>query len=190
MGRGGRRVGAGRPPGTGKYGEPTKAVRLPVRLAEHLSEVLATWGRSPLEDIVPHLQRLRRESEGAAGLPLYSRALAAGELADEEMGPELDLNGYLAPHRDSSFCVQARGESMRVAGIQEQDLLVVDTLPDPQDGDLVMAVVEGELLVRRLQSQGDRLCLLSDNSQEAPLVLSSEREFYLLGVVTHAIHAF
>ena len=67
MGRGGRRVGAGRPPGTGKYGEPTKAVRLPVRLAEHLSEVLATWGRSPLEDIVPHLQRLRRESEGGGG---------------------------------------------------------------------------------------------------------------------------
>lgn len=192
MARGGKRVGAGRPPGTGKYGEPTKAMRLPVSLADQLSEVLATWGRSRFEDIVPQLQRVRRKPEASNGLPLYSQAVAAGfqDSTSDEIEQELDFNGYLTTHPDASFCVRATGELMLEAGIQGGDLLVVDTLGEPEDGDLVMAVVETQLMVKRLGRQGDRLLLLSEKPQQPPLVLSPEREFYILGRVTHSIHAF
>lgn len=192
MARGGKRVGAGRPPGTGKYGEPTKAMRLPISLADQLSEVLATWGRSRFEDIVPQLQRLRRQRQAGSGLPLYSQAVAAGlpDPSRDEIDEELDLNAYLSQHPESSFCVRARGDSMMEAGIQTEDLLVVDTVPEPQDGDLVMAVVDAELMVKRFHRQGDRLVLVSENPQQPAVWLSQEREFYILGIITHVIHAF
>ncbi|MFO8040740.1 MAG: translesion error-prone DNA polymerase V autoproteolytic subunit [Sodalinema sp.] len=196
MGRGGKRVGAGRPPGTGKYGEPTTAMRLPISLAEQLQEVLATWDRSRFEAIVPQLQRLRQRSgqqrgEDSPRLPLYSHAVAAGfpSPATDEIEEELDLNAYLTTHPEASFCVRAMGDSMIEAGIQAADLLLVDTVPEPEDGDIVIAVVNGELTVKRLRCEGDRLALVPENPEYPILWLTEAIEFYILGRVTHVIHA-
>lgn len=196
MARGGKRVGAGRPPGTGKYGEPTTAMRLPISLAEQLRDVLATWDRSRFEAIVPQLQRLRQRGcqergEDSPRLPLYSHAVAAGfpSPATDEIEQTLDLNEYLTTHPEASFCVRATGDSMIEAGIQAEDLLLVDTVPEPEDGDIVIAVVNGELTVKRLRCQGDRLALVPDNPAYPILWLTEAMEFYILGRVTHVIHS-
>lgn len=191
MGRGGKRVGAGRPPGTGKYGEPTKAMRLPISLADQLGDVLATWDRSRFEAIVPQLKRLRQKGGNSPRLPLYSHAVAAGfpSPATDEIEENLDLNEYLTTHPEASFCVRAMGDSMIEAGIQAEDLLLVDTVPEPEDGDIVIAVVDGELTVKRLRCQGDRLALVPENPEYPILWLTEAMEFYLLGRVTHVIHA-
>ena len=191
MGRGGKRFGAGRPPGTGKYGEPTKAMRLPISLADQLGDVLATWDRSRFEAIVPHLQRLRQRGENSPRLPLYSHGVAAGvpSAVTDEIEQNLDLHEYLTAQPEASFCVRAMGDSMIGAGIQAEDLLLVDTVPEPEDGDIVIAVVNGELTVKRLRCQGDGLALVPENPEYPILWLTEAMEFYLLGRVTHVIHA-
>lgn len=43
MPRGGKREGAGRPAGSGKYGEPTWAVRIPKRMIPYMPEIIREW---------------------------------------------------------------------------------------------------------------------------------------------------
>jgi DNA polymerase V len=171
-------------------------MRLPVSLAEQLQEVLATWDRSRFEAIVPQLQRLRQREENWPRLPLYSHGVAAGglssvtdEVEQDEIEQNLDLHEYLTTHPEASFCVRAMGDSMIEAGIQAEDLLLVDTVPEPEDGDIVIAVVNGELTVKRLRCEGDRLALVPDNPEYPILWLTEAIEFYILGRVTHVIHA-
>jgi DNA polymerase V len=176
-------------------------MRLPVSLAEQLQEVLATWDRSRFEAIVPQLQRLRPRGEDGPRLPLYSYGVAAGglssvtdeigqdEIGQDEIEQNLDLHEYLTTHPEASFCVRAMGDSMIEAGIQAEDLLLVDTVPEPEDGDIVVVVVNGELTVKRLRCEGDRLALVPENPEYPILWLTEAIEFYILGRVTHVIHA-
>ncbi|MBP0001816.1 MAG: translesion error-prone DNA polymerase V autoproteolytic subunit [Cyanobacteria bacterium SID2] len=190
MTRGGKRLGAGRPPGTGKYGEPTKAMRLPVSLAEQLTDLLSDWQNTKAHGISKHVQRLRQSFASPFRLPLYSDAVAAGfpAPATDYVDRELDLNEYLTPHPDASFCVRANGDSMIDAGIHPGDLLVVDTVLEAQDEDVVIAVVDGELTVKRIRWKNESLWLVPENANYQPFRVTEEMNFRVLGVVTNVVH--
>ena len=66
-------------------------------------------------------------------LPLFSSAVAAGfpSPADDYVEGRLSLDEYLIQHRDSTFFVRAKGNSMTGAGIFDGDLLVVDKSLSP-----------------------------------------------------------
>lgn len=191
MTRGGKRAGAGRPPGTGKYGEPTKAIRIPVSLVEQLSDVLANWqtDKKP-QAIASDIAQLKPPMQSPRRLPLYSHAVAAGlpAPATEYVDRELDLNEYLTRHPDASFCVRANGDSMIGAGIHPGDLLVVDTQLHADDGKVAIVVVDGELTVKRICWDGDRLFLLPENPEYQPLAIAEDMDVRVLGVVTNVIH--
>ncbi|MGC9503262.1 LexA family protein [Baaleninema sp.] len=190
MARGGKRLGAGRPPGTGKYGEPTKAMRLPVSLAEQLNDLLVDWQNAKTQGISRHIQRLRQSLESPLRLPLYSDAVAAGlpAPATDYVDRELDLNQYLTPHPEASFCVRANGDSMIEAGIHPGDLLVVDTALEAKDDSVAIVVVDGELTVKRLRWDENTLWLVPENANYRPLQVTEEMNFRVLGVVTNVIH--
>ena len=84
MGHGGKRQNAGRPRGAGKYGEPTKPVRIPE------SQLLAVK------------QFLAKRS---MGIPLFSSKVQAGfpSPADDHIEDKLDLNEYLVQHPSATF---------------------------------------------------------------------------------------
>lgn len=74
------------------------------------------------------------------------------------------------------------------AGIHSGDLLIVDRAIQAVDGSIVIAVVNGELTVKRLSKTGDRLLLLAENEQYTPLEINEHTDFQIWGVVTNAIH--
>ncbi|HSG99177.1 MAG TPA: translesion error-prone DNA polymerase V autoproteolytic subunit [candidate division Zixibacteria bacterium] len=127
---------------------------------------------------------------GEGGGSLMSAAVAAGfpSPADDYAEGSLDLNQLLVKRPAATFFVRVSGDSMIEAGIHDRDLLVVDRSLEPADGAVVIAVVNGELTVKRLRRRGARLLLLPANPRYRPLELDPEGDNQLWGVVTHAIH--
>jgi DNA polymerase V len=65
----------------------------------------------------------------------------------------IDLNDALIRHPQSTFTMRAAGTHMRDAGIDDGDVLLVDRALTPLHGHVVVAVVDGELVCRRLFKQ-------------------------------------
>ena len=102
----------------------------------------------------------------------------------------LDLNEHLIAHKEATFFVRVRGDSMAGAGIRNGDLLVVDRAREATDGDIVIAVVDGELTVKRLYKRGGNLRLMPENPCFHPIDFKDGQELTVWGVVTSAIHQF
>lgn len=124
-------------------------------------------------------------------LPLYASRVTAGfpSPADDYMEPPLDLNQHLVKHPAATFFVRAEGDSMLGAGIHSGDLLVVDRSVTPEPGKIVIAALNGELLVKELCLHRGRWMLRSANRAFADHPLTEESELTIWGVVTHCIHA-
>ncbi len=123
-------------------------------------------------------------------LPLYEAAVAAGfpSPADDYIETRLDLNEHLIHHPSATFFVRASGESMVGAGIHDGDLMIVDRALTPGDGDIVIAVLYGDLTVKRIRKRNGRLLLEPDNKAYPAIEVPPDAGFQVWGVVTHAIH--
>jgi DNA polymerase V len=168
-GRGGARKGAGRPKGRGPYGEATKPVRIPVSMVD---------------------QVIRFVQKGHKPLPLFSCSVAAGSLspADDHLEGSLDLNDHLIKSPEQTFLVRVSGDSMIKAGIHEDDLLVVDRSVEPGDGRIIIAAVEGQLTVKRLNRKKGKTLLMPENDAYAPIEVADDNDMTIWGVVTNVIH--
>lgn len=169
MPAGGSRSNAGRPKGKGPYGEPTRAVRLPV---SRIDEIKA-WLDQP-----------------SCRIPLYLSKVSAGfpSPAEDQIEQYLDLNQHLIEHPAATFMVRAQGDSMIGAGIHSGDILVVDRSKEPAHGKVVVVALDGELTVKRLVYQGNGVELHAENPAYKPIVLKSLQQLVVWGVVTSVIH--
>lgn len=190
MPRGGKREGAGRPQGTGKYGEATKAVRLPIRIAD---EILAALAREPKEiELGITVESIfKTERKTKFRLPLYLNPVAAGIPAPTEdyVDDNIDLNHHLVKHPDATFLVRVVGESMKDAGIHSSDMLIVDRSIEVTNGQIVIAVVNGELTVKRIRREQNKVWLMPENKSFKPIEIDENTDLHIWGVVTNVIHA-
>lgn len=169
MASGGARKGAGRPKGKGRYNEPTKAIRLPISVISALDE-----GYLPQP------------------LPLYLSKISAGfpSPAENDIAERLDLHKFLVKKPTSTFLVKANGQSMINAGIHDNDLLVVDRSITPSDGKIVIAVLDGQLTVKRLKKNANgQIILAAENPEFESIDVPEGSDMVILGVVTNVIHS-
>lgn len=123
-------------------------------------------------------------------IPLYGCSIAAGfpSPADEYLEGKLDLNQHLIHHPLATYFVRVSGDSMLGAGIHPGDILIVDRSVEARDGKIVIAVVNGELLVKRLRIEGTQPYLVAENPNYPELKITEAMEFQIWGVVTNVIH--
>jgi DNA polymerase V len=100
----------------------------------------------------------------------------------------LDLNQLLIAHPAATFFMRADGEAMAEDGIHAGDILVVDRALTPVHRDVVVAVVDGELMVRRLGASGYKRNSLHQKNISNSLIIKDNNELTIWGVVTHVIH--
>ncbi|MGD9591454.1 MAG: LexA family protein [Candidatus Berkiella sp.] len=191
--RGGKRDGAGRPQGTGKYGEPTKAIRVPQSMVKTIQAFLANYGQERQNPFhtTPYLQPTTDPM--VHRLPLFSTKVAAGfpSPADDHLEASLDLNEYVIKNPASTFYVRVEGNSMLGAGIHPNDLLVVDLSLAPRDGHVVIAIVDGEFTVKRLHIAKNKAVSLHPENENYPVIhIKDGMEFRIWGVVTNVVHSF
>ncbi len=132
------------------------------------------------------------ESSTGRARPLFASSVPAGfpSPADDYIEGPLDLNRHLIKHPAATFFVRVSGDSMIAAGIHDGDILIVDRSLEPQDGNIVIAYLEGELTVKRIRILADRLVLMPENEDYVPRQVDQDSEFQVWGVVVHAIHSF
>ena len=122
--------------------------------------------------------------------PLFMVSVSAGfpSPAEDYIEGRLDLNRHLIKHPAATFFVRVAGDSMIDAGIHPGDILVVDRALEPKDASVVIAVLDGELTVKRLARREGKLYLVPDNRAYPPLEIQPDMEFEVWGVVTSVIH--
>ncbi len=123
-------------------------------------------------------------------LPLFLEAVSAGfpSPAEDYLEGKMDLNEHLVKHPAATFFVRVTGESMIGSGIRTGDLLVVDRAIPPANDHVVIAVLNGELTVKRIRRQAGKLFLVPENKAYKPIPVDPETSFEVWGVVTHVIH--
>lgn len=104
-------------------------------------------------------------------LPLLGR-VAAGLPIGADAGVQRWVSVDPRPFRQRPDCLlRVVGDSMRDDGILDGDLLVLKRTSEARDGETVVARIEGELTVKRLELRPDRLRLLPRNPDYAPIVI-------------------
>ncbi|WP_300672160.1 translesion error-prone DNA polymerase V autoproteolytic subunit [Desulfoluna sp.] len=133
---------------------------------------------------------MKAETAVVCERPLFMGKVAAGfpSPADDYVEGTLDLNTYLIKHPAATFFVRVAGDSMIGAGIHPDDLLIVDRSLEPRDRKVVIAVVGGDLTVKRFRRRGDRVFLEAENEAYAPMEMTDEMGFQVWGVVTSVVH--
>jgi DNA polymerase V len=125
-------------------------------------------------------------------IPLFGDKVQAGfpSPADDYVEDRLSLDEALIPHKEFTFFVRAKGNSMMGAGIFDGDLLVVDKSITPALGDIVIAVIDGELTVKRLAKRGETIILKPDNPLFKEIEIKEGQELQVWGVVTSSVKRF
>lgn len=169
MVKGGKRNGAGRPVGTGKFGMPTKAIRIPLCDVEHVMKCIENKFYQ---------------------LPFYQDLISAGfpSPAQNDLEDTIDLNEMLIKHPSATFFLRVSGSSMIKAGIHNNDILIVDRSLEPAHGKIVIASINGELTVKRLYRVGKTVKLVPENDDYEPIDITEEMDTRIWGVVTNVIH--
>ena len=124
--------------------------------------------------------------------PLFGHKVPAGfpSPADDYIEGRLSLDQHLIQHKDATFFVRAKGDSMVGAGIFDGDLLVVDRSLNPSSGDIVIAVLDAELTVKRLIRRDGLVILQPENPDFNQIVLKDGQELQVWGVVTSTTKKF
>ncbi|OAI14873.1 peptidase S24 [Methylomonas lenta] len=124
-------------------------------------------------------------------LPLFGSKIPAGfpSPADDHLEATIDLNLQYIRHPAATFFVRVQGHSMINAGIHNGDMLVVDRSLEAISGSIVIAVVNGELTVKRLIRNDSGIWLMPENPDFQPLLIRDGMELHIWGVVAHVIHS-
>jgi len=124
-------------------------------------------------------------------LPLYSCKISAGfpSPADDHLEKKLDLNSHLIKHPAATFFVRVNGDSMINAGINDNDILIVDRSLKPSHGKIVIAVVDGQMTVKRLHKRSGKLILMPENNHFKPIEITESMTVEIWGVVVTSIHS-
>lgn len=124
-------------------------------------------------------------------LPLFQNPVVAGfpSPAEDEIDKKLDLNELLIKHPAATFFLRVSGSSMIKAGIHDRDILIVDRSVEPTHGKIVVAALNGELTVKRLQLDDDKVFLIAENDLFRPIEVTEGIELHIWGVVTNVIHS-
>ena len=122
--------------------------------------------------------------------PLFMVPVSAGfpSPAEDYIEGKLDLNKYLIKHPSATFFVRVTGDSMIDAGIHPGDILIVDRAIEAVHKKVVVAVINGELTVKRICQTKSGLILLPENENYAPIAIDKDAAFEIWGVVTSVIH--
>jgi DNA polymerase V len=118
-----------------------------------------------------------------------ANATGFGAAADDYAEKGIDLNEQLVRNKPATFFMRVRGEAMIGAGIHDGDVVIVDRSLKPDSGKVVIASLNGEMLIRRLEKTFNKVRLIPETGKLATIDIDPYAEFSVWGVVTYVIHA-
>ena len=117
-----------------------------------------------------------------------ANATGFGAAADDYMERGIDLNEQLIKNKPATFFFKMKGDAMKESGIFDGDILIVDRSVKLVNGKIIIAILNGELLVRRFHKNFSSAFLIPENSRYKSINLAEFNNFLVWGVVTYVIH--
>jgi repressor LexA len=129
-----------------------------------------------------------RSSSSVRDLPLFGY-IAAGRPLDVEVGDEtISVPAHLTSRGDN-YVLKVRGDSMVDDGILDGDLVIIARRQRADNGEMVVANVNGEVTLKRLYQEGERVRLQPANSLMSP-IYAAARDVAVQGVVVGLMRRF
>ena len=124
-----------------------------------------------------------------SGQIIQANATGFGAASDDFMERGIDLNEQLISNKPATFFFRVNSDAMLGAGIHIGDTLIVDRSIPPASGKVVVAILNGEFLVRRLQLQSHSVTLIPENKKYGNIQVAQLEDYRTWGIVTFVIHA-
>ncbi|RSK41691.1 LexA family protein [Mangrovimonas spongiae] len=129
------------------------------------------------------------DTSNSEGAIFFDSGISAGfpSPADDFKEERLSLDSELIKNKEATFFARVSGQSMIDAGLDDNDLLVIDRSLQPENDKIAVCFLDGEFTVKRLKVEKDGLWLLPANKNYKPIKISPENEFVIWGIVTNVI---
>ena len=118
-----------------------------------------------------------------------ANATGFGAAADDYAERGIDLNEQLIRNKPATYFFRMKGDAMQDVGIFDGDVLIVDRSLKLANGKIIVAVLNGELLVRRFHKNFSSAFLIPENNRYKPINLAEFSDFVMWGVVVYSIHS-
>jgi DNA polymerase V len=130
-----------------------------------------------------------RPPDNSLGAIYFDTGISAGfpSPADDFKQERLSLDSELIKNKEATFFARVSGQSMIDAGLNDNDLLVVDRSLSPAHNRIAVCFLDGEFTVKRLKVEGDEVWLQPENKQYKPIKITPENDFVIWGIVTNVI---
>ena len=99
----------------------------------------------------------------------------------------LSLDNELIKNKEATFFARVSGQSMIEAGLNDNDLLVIDRSLSPTHNKIAVCFLDGEFTVKRLKVEKDEVWLQPENKNYQPIKITEENDFVIWGIVTNVI---
>lgn len=117
-----------------------------------------------------------------------ANATGFGAAADDYMERGIDLNEQLIRNKPATYFMRVSGNSMINACIHDGDIIIVDRSVKPVNGKIVIAVVDGEMIIRRFVKTMNSLKLVPETPKLSAIDVNEFSDLVIWGVVTYVIH--
>ena len=130
-----------------------------------------------------------RPPDNNLGAIYFDTGISAGfpSPADDFKQERLSLDSELIKNKEATFFARVCGQSMIDAGLNDNDLLVIDRSLPPSHNRIAVCFLDGEFTVKRLKVEGDEVWLQPENKQYKSIRVTPENDFVIWGIVTNVI---
>lgn len=122
-------------------------------------------------------------------IPFVETPISAGfpSPALDYIDKSIDLNTLLIKHPSATFFGRVSGFSMKDAGIDDGDILIIDRSIEPMDNKIAVCFIDGEFTAKRIRLIKGELWLYPENDKFKPIKVTEENNFIIWGIVTFVI---
>ncbi|MEZ4840829.1 MAG: translesion error-prone DNA polymerase V autoproteolytic subunit [Flavobacteriaceae bacterium] len=122
-------------------------------------------------------------------LPFVENGISAGfpSPAEDFLDSVIDLNKELIKNPDATFFGRVKGYSMKNAGLNNGDLLIIDKSLEPTNGKIAVCFIDGEFTVKRIKIEKNICWLIPENDDYKPIKVTPDNDFLIWGIVTTVI---
>jgi len=107
--------------------------------------------------------------------------------ADDFRETRISLDEELINNKEATFFAKVRGQSMIGAGLDDNDLLVIDRSIEPTNNKIAVCFLDGEFTVKRLRVEKNEVWLQPENPEYPIIHITEENDFIIWGIVTSVI---
>jgi len=122
-------------------------------------------------------------------LPFFATPVSAGfpSPAEDYTDKSIDLNKELVKNPYATFLARVKGFSMKDAGIEPGDILVIDKSLEPENNKIAVCFIDGEFILKRIKTAKDCVWLMPENNDFKAIKITEENDFCVWGIVTYVI---